>query len=62
VYTTGYSIAWSDELKIDVMTIYAEIVNKNIFIEKIEAGLKDIQEGRALAYKDVKQAFLTKMF
>jgi len=29
VYTTGYSIAWSDELEIDLITIYAEITNKN---------------------------------
>ncbi len=28
VYTTGYSIAWSDELEIDAITIYAEILNK----------------------------------
>lgn len=29
VYTNGYSIAWSDELEIDALTIYAEILNKN---------------------------------
>ena len=28
VYTTGYSIAWSDELEIDAINIYAEILNK----------------------------------
>jgi hypothetical protein len=28
VYATGYSIAWSDELEIDALTIYAEILNK----------------------------------
>lgn len=28
VYTTGYSIAWSDELEIDLIAIYAEIVHK----------------------------------
>jgi hypothetical protein len=27
-YTTGYSIAWSEELEIDAITIYAEILNK----------------------------------
>lgn len=27
-YTTGYSIAWDDELEIDAITIYAEISNK----------------------------------
>lgn len=25
VYTTGYSIAWSDQLEIDAATIYAEL-------------------------------------
>jgi hypothetical protein len=29
VYTTGYSIAWSDELEIDALTIYAELLNKH---------------------------------
>lgn len=28
VYTNGYSIAWSNELEIDAIAIYAEIVNK----------------------------------
>ncbi len=28
VYTNGYSIAWSDELEIDSLTVYAEILNK----------------------------------
>jgi hypothetical protein len=28
-YTTGYSIAWNDELEIDAVTVYAEILNKN---------------------------------
>ena len=28
VYTTGYSIAWSEELEIDGINIYAEIVNR----------------------------------
>ncbi|MEM4889935.1 MAG: DUF2442 domain-containing protein [Thermosphaera sp.] len=28
-YTTGYSIAWSDELEIDAANIYAEITGKN---------------------------------
>ncbi len=30
VYSTGYSIAWSDELEIDAATIYAEITEKSI--------------------------------
>jgi hypothetical protein len=29
VYTTGYSIGWSEELEIDAMAIYAEITGKN---------------------------------
>jgi hypothetical protein len=29
VYTTGYSIAWSDQLEIDAATIYAELSGKN---------------------------------
>lgn len=28
VYTTGYSIAWSEELEIDALTIYAELLKK----------------------------------
>jgi hypothetical protein len=28
VYTTGYSIAWSEELEIDAATIYAELSGK----------------------------------
>ena len=29
VYTTGYSIAWSNELEIDATTIYTEITGKH---------------------------------
>ena len=29
VYTTGYSVAWSDELEIDALTIYAEILKRS---------------------------------
>jgi hypothetical protein len=29
VYTNGYSIAWSDELEIDALNAYAEILNKD---------------------------------
>ncbi|MDB5209592.1 MAG: hypothetical protein JWQ30_419 [Sediminibacterium sp.] len=29
VYTTGYSIAWSEELEIDATAIYAELSGKN---------------------------------
>ncbi len=29
VYTTGYSIAWSNELEIDAANIYAEITGKD---------------------------------
>jgi len=30
IYTSGYSIAWSDQLEIDVAEIYSEISNKNL--------------------------------
>ena len=29
VYTNGYSIAWSDNLEIDIANIYSEITGKN---------------------------------
>jgi hypothetical protein len=29
VYTTGYSVAWSEELEIDAAAIYAELSGKN---------------------------------
>ena len=29
VYTTGEAIAWSDDLEIDALNIYAKIVNKD---------------------------------
>ncbi|MBA4259668.1 MAG: hypothetical protein C0446_10930 [Chitinophaga sp.] len=29
VYTTGYSIAWSDELEIDAISIYLDITGKD---------------------------------
>jgi hypothetical protein len=29
VYSTGYSIAWSNELEIDAITIYSEITGKH---------------------------------
>lgn len=29
VYSVGYAVAWSDELEIDAVTIYAEIINKD---------------------------------
>lgn len=29
VYTTGYSIAWSDELEIDAISIYLDITGKH---------------------------------
>ena len=30
IYTTGYSLAWSEELEIDVAEIYSEISGKNL--------------------------------
>lgn len=29
VYTTGYSIAWTDEMEIDAATVYAELSGKD---------------------------------
>jgi hypothetical protein len=29
VYTNGYAIAWSEDLEIDAIAIYAEILNKD---------------------------------
>ena len=29
VYTTGYSVAWSEELEIDAAALYAELTGKN---------------------------------
>jgi len=29
VYTNGYSVAWNDDLEVDALTIYAELLNKN---------------------------------
>ena len=60
VYTTGYSIAWSDELEIDLITVYLEILNRKSFIEKIEMGLKDVEEGRVYEFNDVKEKFFNK--
>jgi len=62
VYTRGYSIAWSDELEIDMIAIYLEILNRKSFIEKIEMGLKDVEEGRVYEFNDVKDRFLNKTF
>ena len=62
VYTTGYSIAWSEELEIDAIAVYLEILNRKSFIEKIEMGLKDVEEGRVYEFNDVKDRFLNKTF
>ena len=29
VYTNGYSIAWSNELEIDALTVYSDLTGKN---------------------------------
>lgn len=29
-YTTGYSIAWSDELEIDALNVYCQITNQTL--------------------------------
>jgi|GEM_PF-1465292 len=37
VYSNGYSVAWSDELEIDALVVYAKLLNKwpdvNMFFE-----------------------------
>ena len=36
IYTTGYSLAWSEELEIDVAEIYSEISGKNPLLSQEE--------------------------
>ena len=40
VYTTGYSVAWSDQLEIDAASIYAEISGKepSVFYNSFHAN------------------------
>jgi len=35
-----------------------KFIKKLLFVEKVEKGLKDIEEGRALGYEETKQKFL----
>jgi hypothetical protein len=37
-----------------------KLIEKLLFIEQVEKGLKDVQDGRVLEYKDVKQKFADK--
>lgn len=37
VFTTGYSIAWSEELEIDAVVIYAELSGKGLIDNKVSA-------------------------
>ena len=37
-----------------------KLIEKLLFIEKIEDGLKDVQEGKILDFKEVKQKFADK--
>ena len=34
-----------------------KLIEKLLFVEKIEQGVKDIEEGRVLDFKEVKQKF-----
>jgi len=37
-----------------------KLIEKLLFVEKIEKGLKDIEEGKVLDYKEVKYKFSNK--
>ncbi|RYU90439.1 hypothetical protein EWM62_07215 [Mucilaginibacter terrigena] len=37
-----------------------KLIQKLLFIEEVEKGLKDVKEGRVHNYDDVKEKFLTK--
>ena len=37
-----------------------KLIEKLLFVEKVERGLKDIEEGKVLDYKEVKQKFTEK--
>jgi len=36
------------------------LIEKLLFVEKIDKGLKDVEEGKVLDFKDVKQKFFDK--
>lgn len=35
-----------------------KLIERLLFVEKIEKGLKDVEEGKVLDYKEAKQKFL----
>lgn len=37
-----------------------KLIEKLLFVEKVERGLKDIEEGKVLDYKEIKQKFTEK--
>ncbi len=37
-----------------------KLIERLLFIEKVEKGLKDVEEGKVLDFKDVKQKFFDK--
>jgi hypothetical protein len=37
-----------------------KLIEKLLFVEKVEKGLKDVEEGKVYDYKDVKQKFADK--
>lgn len=36
------------------------LIEKLLFVEKVEKGLKDVEEGKVLDFKDAKQKFFDK--
>jgi hypothetical protein len=36
------------------------LIEKLLFVEKVEKGLKDVEEGRVIDYKEAKQKFFDK--
>lgn len=37
-----------------------KLIEKLLFVEKIEKGLKDVEEGKVMDFKDAKQKFFDK--
>jgi len=44
------------------MNLILKLIEKLLFIEKVERGLKDVEESRVYAFNDVKDRFLNKTF
>ena len=37
-----------------------KLIEKLLFVEKVEKGLKDVEEGKVISYKEAKQRFSDK--